>query len=39
MSIKFQQDVDFENLKAIAMVCDNGAVVPSAGITAGQWFY
>ena len=31
-------DLDFANLKAIAMVCDNGTTMPSSGITAGQWF-
>ena len=37
-SIKFQHDIDFENLKAISMVCDNGATLPTSGITTGQWF-
>ena len=31
-------NIEFANYKAIAMVCDNGATLPSAGITAGQWF-
>lgn len=31
-------DIDFQQNKAIAMVCDNGATFPTSGITTGQWF-
>lgn len=31
------QDIDFAKFKAIAMVCDNGATLPSTPAT-GQWF-
>lgn len=31
-------DLDFNKFKAKAMVCDNGAILPSVPV-AGQWFY
>ena len=36
--LKTADDIDFQNLKAIAMVCDNGAILPTSGLTKGQWF-
>lgn len=31
-------DIDFGGYKAIAMACDNGATLPTIGLTEGQWF-
>ncbi|MCK5021395.1 MAG: hypothetical protein KAS32_30565, partial [Candidatus Peribacteraceae bacterium] len=31
-------DINFQNLKAIAMACDNGATLPTSGLVNGQWF-
>ena len=36
--LKTADDINFANLKAIALVCDNGSTLPTSGITEGQWF-